>query len=103
MDIFVLMLQLSQTRKTKEEKLGSQLVELQRAGYWDWSKAFKNLTQFGMKVTSTSSLFCLSHRLYCVFMFIACKHCEVVFRDVFYNEGWIKGWVSWAAAWGAIL
>jgi hypothetical protein len=33
MDIFVLMLQLSQTRKTKEEKLGSQLSELQRAGY----------------------------------------------------------------------
>jgi hypothetical protein len=29
----LLILQLSQARKTKEEKLGSQLNELQRAGY----------------------------------------------------------------------
>ena len=27
-------LQISQIRKTKEEKLGNQLNELQRAGYW---------------------------------------------------------------------
>jgi hypothetical protein len=35
--------QVSQIRKTKEEKLGSQLNELQRAGYWAAGKGFEDL------------------------------------------------------------